>query len=195
MFICHRINTSKELLKIPKQYGIEIDIRDSNQKLFVTHDPFTEGEELDVFLEHFDHAWIILNVKSERIEYKILEILKQRKIDNYFFLDCSFPMIIDLHKNGIKNIAIRYSEFESIESVLLVKDKVSWIWVDCFTKLPLDKDIYNIFKNANLKICIVSPELQKHSINMITDFKKQLEGDNIEVDAICTKSYNIQYWL
>ena len=195
MFICHRINTSKELLQIPKQYGIEIDIRDSNKKLLVTHDPFTEGEELDLFLEHFDHAWIILNVKSERIEYKILEILKQRKIDNYFFLDCSFPMIIELHKNGIKNIAIRYSEFESIESVLLLKDKVSWVWVDCFTKLPLDKNIYNILKNANLKICIVSPELQKHSIEMITDFKKQLTREKIKVDAICTKSYNIQYWL
>ena len=56
---------------------------------------------------------MILNIKSERIEYKVLNLLQKYNINNYFFLDSSFPMIYQLSEEGEKNIAVRYSEFES----------------------------------------------------------------------------------
>ena len=50
MYIAHRVNTSEYANSLPKECGIEFDIRDSNGSIIVTHDPFTEGEEFEIFL-------------------------------------------------------------------------------------------------------------------------------------------------
>ena len=193
-YFAHRINTSEHLKKIPKEYGIELDLRDYGKELMLEHDPFTGGETFENFLKSYDKSSIILNIKSERIEYKVLELLKKFNITEYFFLDSSFPMIYTLSKEGEKNIAIRFSEYESIESVLLMKNKVKWVWVDCFNNFPLDLENYKKIKESGLKICLVSPELQKHNINRINEFKEIIYRNNFKIDAICTKVYNIKEW-
>lgn len=195
LFISHRINTIEELKQIPSEYGIEIDIRDEKNDLILVHDPFKTGEKLDDFFKYYNKSFIILNIKSERIEYRVIELLKKYNITEYFFLDSSFPMIYQLNKIKENNIAIRYSEYESIESVKRVKDMVKWVWIDCFTKLPLDKETYEIIKEMNLKICIVSPELQNHNIKMIDTFKDIINSNNFKIDAICSKIYNVQKWI
>jgi hypothetical protein len=194
LFISHRINTISELTKIPTNFGIETDLRDYSEDITIIHDPFLKGECIDSFLKNYNHSLIILNVKSERIEFKILDYINKYNIHNYFFLDCSFPMIYNLNKLGCNNIAIRYSEFESIESVLLVKHMIKWVWIDCFTKFPLTYEDYLKIKNAGLKICIVSPELQNKSCNEIYKYKQFLLDNHFITDAICTKIYNIDKW-
>jgi hypothetical protein len=72
-------------------------------------------------------------------------------------------MIYKLSNEGIRNIAIRFSEFEGLDTVLNMKGKIDWIWVDCFTKNPLTREIYQILKNAGFKLCFVSPELQNQN--------------------------------
>lgn len=194
-YFCHRINTIKELSTIPKKYGIELDLRDRKDgEIILCHDPFIDGELFDDFLKNYDKSSIILNVKSERIEHKVIELLKKYNITDYFFLDSSFPMIYILSELGEKNIAVRFSEFESIESVFLIKNRVKWIWVDCFNNFPLTKESYKKIKDSNLKICLVSPELQKHKIERINEFKKIISDNNFQIDAICTKIYNINKW-
>lgn len=194
LFYCHRINTIEELKKIPTKYGIEIDLRDKENKIILVHDPFSDGEDFEEFLKYYNHQSIILNIKSERIEFRVIEILKKYNIINYFFLDSSFPMIYQLNKINEKNIAIRFSEFESIETVELVKNMVKWVWIDCFTKFPLTIESYRKIKEFGLKICIVSPELQKHNTNMINEIKKVINENNFEIEAICCKEYNIHLW-
>ena len=116
IYCAHRINNIHQLKKIPIKYGIELDLRDnSNGDIHISHDPYVEGELFRYFLQHYHHAFIILNIKSERIELKILEILSEFKISNYFFLDSSFPMIHNLIQRGESNIAIRFSEYEGID--------------------------------------------------------------------------------
>ena len=102
-------------------------------------------------------------------------------------------MIYKLSAEGEKNIAIRFSEFESIDSVINMKGKIEWVWVDCFTKNPLNKLTYSILKNAGFKLCFVSPELQNQK-EKIEEYKKYFNEENIIVDMICTKSYNIEKW-
>ena len=193
-YCCHRINTVKELEKIPINYGIEVDLRDNlNGDIYIAHDPYTNGELFDDFLKNYHHSFIILNIKSERIEYKVLELLKKYDIRNYFFLDSSFPMIVRLSNEGEKNIAIRFSEYEGLDTILNMKGKVNWIWVDCFTKNPLTKDIYIKLKQAGFKLSFVSPELQNQSEKM-KEYKDYFEKENIIMDMICTKYYNIEKW-
>ena len=40
---CHRINTIKELKKIPHNYGVEVDINIFNYNLCLSHDPGKKG--------------------------------------------------------------------------------------------------------------------------------------------------------
>jgi bifunctional N-acetylglucosamine-1-phosphate-uridyltransferase/glucosamine-1-phosphate-acetyltransferase GlmU-like protein len=194
LFTCHRINSIAELKNIPYTYGIEIDLRDNfNGEIHLSHDPFIQGELLNDFLQYYHHTFIILNIKSERIEYKILELLEKYTIINYFFLDSSFPMIYKLCSEGNKNIALRFSEYEGLDTILNMKGKVHWVWVDCFTKNPLTKEIYNTIKKEGFKLCFVSPELQ-HQTEKIKEYKDFFIREHIHMDMICTKSYNIEQW-
>ena len=192
-YIAHRINRIKELKKIPKEYGVELDLRDFGGRLVLQHEPFMDGEDFAEYLKHYDHGTMILNIKSERIEYKVLELVQKYNIKDYFFLDSSFPMIYSLSKSGEKNIALRFSEFEGIDTILNMKGKIDWIWVDCFSKLPIDNENYNLLKQHGLKFCLVSPELQGQD-EKLEEYKKYLNDKNIIFDAVCTKIYNAKRW-
>jgi len=192
-FIAHRINTLDELKKLPTEYGVELDLRDSGNDLILQHDPFSDGEKFSDYLKHYNHGTMILNIKSERIEHRVLELLEEYNISDYFFLDSSMPMIYLLSKLGEKKSAVRFSEIESIETVLLMADKIDWVWVDCFSRLPIDFSSYQQLKDAGLKLCLVSPELQGRPEDIIS-YKDYLMAEGIIFDAICTKQHNIKVW-
>lgn len=192
-FIAHRINTVEELKNVPKEYGVEIDLRDFGDRLILQHDPFKDGEDFEEYLKHYNHGIMILNIKSERIEYRVLELIQKYSIEKYFFLDSSFPMIYNLSKERNNNIALRFSEFEGIDTLLNLRGKVEWVWVDCFTKLPINYEIFTLLKENGFKICLVSPELQGQD-EKIEVYKKYLDDNNIIFDAICTKKHNIARW-
>ena len=192
-FIAHRINTVAELKALPTEFGVELDLRDSSDELILQHDPFIEGEKFSDYIAHYQHGTMILNVKSERIEHKVLELLQKHNITDYFFLDSSIPMIYLLSNMGERKSAVRFSEIESIETALLMADKVDWVWVDCFSRLPINQESYQRLKQAGLKLCLVSPELQGRAED-IAVYKEYLNQQDIIFDAICTKEHNIKLW-
>lgn len=192
-YISHRINTISELIETPIELGVEIDLRDFNNRLILQHDPFIDGEDFEEYLKHYNHGTMILNIKSERIEHRVLEMIKKFNVKEYFFLDSSFPMIYQLSNENQKNIALRFSEFESIETILNMSGKVDWVWVDCFTKLPMTQKIYKILKKEGFKICLVSPELQGQK-DKINTYKNYLSDVGIKFDAVCSKRENFNIW-
>lgn len=193
-YIAHRINTKDELLKLSVEYGVELDLRDDlNGAIYIQHNPFEHGEDFEEYLKDYRHGTMILNIKSERIEHKVLELLEKNDIKDYFFLDSSFPMIKLLSDCGERNIAIRFSEFEGMDTLRAMQGKVDWIWVDTFTKLPMDYLIFSEIKKMGYKICLVSPELQGQP-HKIEEYAKQIKNEKIVFDAICTKEYNIDRW-
>ncbi|MBK7056589.1 MAG: hypothetical protein IPO06_17065 [Leptospiraceae bacterium] len=192
-FIAHRINTVEELKKIPTEYGVELDLRDRGERLILQHDPFKDGEDFEEYLKHYHHGLMILNIKSERIEHRVLELVHKYNVKEYFLLDSSFPMIFLLSNEGEKNIALRFSELEGLDTILSMKGKVKWVWVDCFTKLPIDNKNFQILKEAGFQLCLVSPELQKRESDL-ADYKDYLHREGVLFDAICTKVYNISKW-
>ena len=188
--IAHRINTVAELAQVPPQYGVELDLRDAGNRLILQHDPFADGEDFADYLPYWRHRLMILNVKSERIEPRVLELLKQFKVRDYFFLDCSFPMIRHLVNLGEHRIAVRFSEFEPVESALALAGQVDWVWIDCFTRMPLDGRTYGLLRR-HFKLCGVSPELQGRPVESIADYARQLAA--FPLDAVCTKRLDL--WL
>lgn len=186
LFIRHRINTIAKLSTVDPAHGVELDLRDHGDRLILAHDPFVIGEDFAEYLQHYRHGTMILNIKSERIEHRVLkEIQKAGTVKDYFFLDSSFPMILTLVSQGERRIAVRFSELEPIESVLALAGKVEWVWVDCFTKMPLDQKNYKSIKDAGFKICAVSPELQNRPVDSISHYASVLAP--YRMDAICTK--------
>ncbi len=191
IIVSHRINTSEALLKIPNKYGIEIDIRSRHDQLILHHDPFCYGELLSDWLKNYKHKLLILNVKEEGLEPQILSLMEKHSIDHFFFLDQSFPFIIKTLNAQEKRTAVRVSEYESIETALKVAGKAQWVWVDCFTKFPINQNEALRLKES-FKICIVSPELQGRSdINEIIKLKNLLQEIHLKPDAVCTKRPDI----
>jgi hypothetical protein len=182
------------LKAVPTEFGVEVDLRDSGDRLILQHDPFSDGEDFENYLKEYEHGTMILNIKSERIEYRILRLLVKYGITDYFFLDSSFPMIRALSSAGEKRCAIRFSEYEGLDTVFAMAGNVKWVWVDCFSNLPIDRASFRLLKDAGFKVCLVSPELQGRSEDIIK-YKKTLEDESIVFDAICTKHYNVTQWL
>ena len=164
--IIHRVNNFSKLVSIPKKYGIEIDVRDYKNQLILSHNPFKKGENLERFLKKYEHGTLIVNIKSEFIEFKILKLLKKYKIKKFFFLDSSYPVIISLIKKKIYNFAIRVSDYESFENVIKIKPYCKWIWLEIFKNIKITKSQKNFIKKNKIKICLVSPELHNKPQNL-----------------------------
>ena len=193
-FISHRVNTVKDLKNTPIEFGVELDLRDNiDGSIYINHDPFVPGENFEDYLREYQHGTMILNIKSERIEYKVLDLLKKYNIEKYFFLDSSFPMIKALTDQGESNIALRYSEFEGIDTIKLMSGRAKWVWVDCFNSFPREESVYLKLKDMGYNLCYVSPELQGQP-EKIEGYADNIKKRNINFDAICTKLYNIDGW-
>ncbi len=176
---------------------MEFDIRDSEGLIMVSHDPFTKACDLETFvirLPKIDDFMYIVNVKSEGIEYKAREILEKNEIKNFFFLDSSFPTIAKMSSEGEKRFAIRASEYESIQTAVEMMGKVNWVWIDCFTKFCPEQAM--IAKGSGYNVCLVSPELHKHSdyVNKIIVMCEQIKKYHLLIDAICCKPHTLVLW-
>ena len=191
IIIEHRVNSIKHLKLTNKDYGVEIDVRSNGSELILDHDPYIDGVFLSDWIKHFDHNFIIFNIKEEGLEEKILYYIKKFNISNYFILDQSFPYLIKFINKGYDFGCLRLSEYENLYNIDFFIDKINWIWVDYFNIFPLDKKTYIYLKENNFKICLVSPELQGYKIEKIYLLIDLLKTNNIKPDAVCTKHTKI----
>lgn len=191
--IVHRRNTMAELKAVPPQYGVEVDLRSRGERLILAHDPFVDGEDFDSWLRYFRHGTLIANVKEEGLEERIKILLSERGIDDFFFLDQSFPFLVRTARNGERRCAVRVSEYEGIGTALALAHLIEWVWVDCFTRFPLSTEDAAKLNSAGLKLCLVSPELQGRSTpGEIAALRAILDERGIAPDAVCTKFS--EYW-
>ena len=156
--IAHRKNTLQALRDTPVEYGVEVDIRSIGERLVIHHDPYVAGESFDEWIAAYRHGTLILNVKEEGLEARLIALMQQHQIADYFFLDQSFPFLIKWSRMGEKRCAVRVSEFESIDTALSLAGKVDWVWVDCFNHFPLQAHDAQRLHDAGFKLCLVSPE-------------------------------------
>ena len=188
IYIAHRRNTIAELENTPTKYGIEVDIRSNNGRLIIHHDPFRLGEDFEAWLKSYQHQTLILNVKEEGLEATVIDLMRHYHIENYFFLDQSFPFLVKWSSLGERRCAVRFSEFESIETALKLAGKIDWVWVDCFNHFPLSSRDAKLLTAAGFRLCLVSPELQGRIAEIeIPLLAKLLHDCLIKPTAICTK--------
>ena len=83
--IAHRINDPARLAAVPRECGIEIDLHGYRDRVVVHHDPFVDAVDLETWLDAYNHACVILNVKEEGIEARVRDIVLRRGIVDFFF--------------------------------------------------------------------------------------------------------------
>ena len=153
---------------------MEIDVRTYGNELVVHHDPFVNSITLEDWLKGYHHNFIILNTKEEGLEDRLQKMMADHQIQDFFFLDQSFPFLLKTALTGETRCAVRVSEYESIETALNLAGMIRWVWVDVFTSFPLDKVSYKRLKDAGFKLCLVSPELQGLPFEMLKASKRRL---------------------
>ena len=116
--IAHQINSINQLKKINQNFGVEVDIRTNNNEIVIGHDPFSIYENLNDWLLQYNHGTLILNVKEEGLEEYLLLKMKSYNINNFFILDQGFSNLIKTLNRGEKRCSVRFSEYESINTVL-----------------------------------------------------------------------------
>lgn len=189
----HRVNESKALKLVNPMHGVEIDIRTHNGRLILAHDPFVEGELLADWLQVWNGQPLILNVKEDALELAIIGLLARYSIEEYFFLDQSYPSIRRMIQNGMTKVATRVSDYEDLTTALASGSE--WVWLDSFSGdwSYLPDVVPKILKN-NQKTCLVSPELQRaDSQNELEKLRQSLSQSNLRITAVCTK--NPGKWL
>ncbi len=193
--IIHRVNTIKKLKSISNNFGTEIDIRSSSSKLILSHDPFAKGDSLENYLSEYKKkkGTLILNIKESGIEQNVLKLVKKHKIKSYFLLDVEFPYIFKtLDEKLNKNIAVRFSEYETIDLSRKLINKVNWIWLDTYKKFPIDNKNLRFIKK--FKSCLVCPERwnRQRDIKRYYLLMKKLK---FMPDAIMTSFKCSKIWL
>jgi len=118
--------------------------------------------------------------------------VKKAKIKSFFLLDVEFPYIFKCLKKRQRNIAIRFSENETIETAKLMVKKFKWLWIDTLTKLPITKKNIKIINKY--KSCLVCPERwgRAHQIDI---YKKKLKNLKFKPSAVMTSYKYAHKWL
>lgn len=185
--IKHRVNSIDQLISTPVDYGVEIDLRTSGSNLIINHDPFKEGVKFSDWLEYYNHEQLIINVKEDGLESFIYNLVKKFKIENFFFLDQSFPSLYKFNKAYPQFCSIRVSDFESVENA--IKLKTGWAWLDSHTgNWSYLLNAAEQLASINIKTCLVSPELQRTNYEEeFLKLKKLISNSAIKFEAVCTK--------
>jgi hypothetical protein len=74
-----------------------------------------------------------------------------------------------------------------------MRGRAQWVWIDCFTRLPLDRRSHDVLRNAGYLLCLASPDLVGRP-EELPRYRLELEGQGIGVDAVCAKIGNIGQW-
>ena len=147
-----------------------------------------DGESFDDWITAYRHGTLILNVKEEGLEARLIDLMADHGISDYFFLDQSFPFLVKWARSGERRCAVRVSEFESSETAMTLAGKIDWVWVDCFTRFPLSTEDAARLEDGGFKLCLVSPELQgRDPVEEIPEMAALLVERSIKAHAVCTK--------
>jgi len=184
--IIHKVNSIENLKKIPKNYGVELDIRNGPSGLLLSHEPSNEGTLFEEYLEEYNNELLVANIKESGVEDEAIRLIKNKNIENFFLLDVEFPYIYQNFELNNQYLSSRFSKYESIESVENLINKVQWLWVDTYSDFVIDSNCAEVMNN--FKICLVSPS-RWGTPQLMDTYIKKFKNFSIKIDAIMIENH------
>jgi hypothetical protein len=163
-------------------FGVELDIRDRNGELVVSHNPSGSAEVL-LFAEVIDlftnyESILAINIKADGLLTYLESALAGVPREKYFLFDMSIPETIGYLRSDLPTF-MRLSEYEDI---CKLHDRSEGVWLDAF-----ETDWWtgnSKILNSEKKICVVSPELHGRDKSYVWNF---LKNERCSADLyICT---------
>lgn len=143
--------------------GVELDVRDCNGQLVISHAvPTATSLLLESVLQDYQHKGkglpLAINIKADGLQNQLKKLVELFSLTNYFLFDMSIPDAICYIHAGLP-VLTRQSEYESIPSFLT---QAKGIWLDSFEsdEWYSEQLIINHLK-AGKALCLVSPELHQ----------------------------------
>lgn len=168
-------------------FGIETDIRDSNGELVISHDVADKNairlvDFLDLYNEYLPQQILAINIKSDGLHDILINIMKNKNVNNYFVFDMSIPDTMGYIKRKIPTY-LRMSEYEDYGEFY---KEVDGIWLDSFNSNWFSSNIIDYFISLKKKICIISPEIHNRNHESIWQLLKSHNFHLSENISICT---------
>jgi hypothetical protein len=171
-------------------FGTETDIRDLNGELVISHDPptidcqyLTVADFFKIYKIWGDGLQLALNIKSDGLQRKLMQLIIDFNITNYFVFDMSIPDTIGFIKNNTKFFT-RQSEYEIDPAFYTQADG---LWLDEFNGHWIDDEVIQKQIKNGKKVCIVSPELHIRAYNIEWEnYKNIFLKDSEHKISICT---------
>ena len=189
--VIHRVNQRAQLSPMPTHFGAEIDLRADGSRIVLNHDPFKGGESFSDWLEDYRHGLLVLNIKEAGIESEVIRLVEARGIRRFFLLDVEFPYLYRATRQGERRIAMRFSEDESLNTVLKYRNRADWVWIDTNTRLPLDQE--TVAALQPFRTCLVCPERWGRPQD-ITAYRMQMLSLGFMPDAVMTSASCVDAW-
>jgi len=151
---------------IDQGFGIEVDVRDINRNIVISHDPPNNEHTLLSFewlLQQVCAAKftgrIALNIKSDGLsEFISSAILSQAApVSQFYVFDMSVPDTMTYLRSSV-NVYTRQSEYE-LDPILL--DEVQGVWIDDFSGSNQQVGSAKQLIDKGLRVAVVSSELHK----------------------------------
>jgi len=161
-------------------FGVETDIRDSNQELVISHDMPVGGEvSLERLLKKAasvsdsEQLAVALNVKSDGLSRKLGKMLDGYHALDCFVFDMAIPDMGGYFESGIP-VFTRLSEYETVPVWL---DRSAGVWLDAFDSEWYTLGLIEGLRKLNKRVCIVSSELHGRPHRVLWESLKPLAED------------------
>jgi len=144
-------------------YGLEIDVRDCDGRVVVSHDMPRVGHSLsfEQFLEIYGanggRQQVAINIKSDGIAQEVSRLISSSGLDEYFVFDMSIPDTVAYLQMGLR-VFTRRSEFETGS---LLDGRAAGLWLDAFSEPYVPSDRISAAVEGKKPFALVSPELHQ----------------------------------
>jgi glycerophosphoryl diester phosphodiesterase len=141
-------------------YGAEIDVRDLDGELVVSHDPPARGalafaDVVSALIASGGGGVLAVNVKADGLQARLAEALAGLDHARWFAFDMSVPDTLGYLRAGLPTFT-RHSDVEP-DPVLLAN--ASGVWLDDFGGGWLGEEHVAAHLAAGKRVAVVSPEL------------------------------------
>ena len=146
-------------------HGVELDVRDLNGELVISHDPPTTGalpfeRVLECYAKNGAPGRLAINIKADGLCPVLVPMLEQYGVTKRSFVfDASVP---DLRPYLDSDLPV-FTRFSEVELYPSFYERCQGVWVDSFTEKPasIERAIDDL--RHGKYVAMVSPELHKRA--------------------------------